>query len=126
MKLIYTAGFLTDMIKPIPFFVVAFIVLVGFNASAQTSPATCKEFKVETKVSPSSAGDSNGKISLEYASGLNYRDFRVFIFGRNRKNNQLDLTTTQITGLEKGTYTVVIQNKSDQTFCTKQLTLKVE
>jgi len=79
----------------------------------------CIEIKVEARV-------SLDDIYLDFSPGLNYTDFKLFLFADKRSDNRLDFTAKEIKNLPKGQYLLVVQEKSGDKFCPKKINLKIE
>lgn len=110
------------MIRPIPIFLLASLSLLAGGAYAQSAPA-CKEIKVESRTESISVDKS--KVTLQFGANHNPNDFTLSLFGEKR-SRRLNFSPLEKMELVKGDYILVIQNKRDESFCTKQINLKLE
>lgn len=110
------------MIRPIPFFLLAAFIAIAGNVSGQ-SAVSCKEIMVEYKTEQISFDKS--KVILQFGPNHHPKDFTLFLFGAKRYR-RLNFSTSEIIELSKGAYVLVIQNKTDESFCTKQVNLKLD
>lgn len=79
----------------------------------------CNEIEVSTKLTHTKAGDANGEIELTFEKR---EDYTLFLFSGDSRKNRLDVKGDKVTGLEKGEYTLYVQNKAG---CIKQLKIKI-
>lgn len=96
--------------------------VLSTHGRAQNSPS-CKEIEVEVKVRETTSG-KGGSIELSYSSGKP-SDFKLFLFAPKRENNQLDIVSSEISGLKKGNYTLIIQGRENDTYCSKKIMITI-
>lgn len=109
------------MSRPIPILLVAFLGISGSVRAQSISP--CKEIKVEYKTEHISTDKS--KVILQFGSNQNADDFTLSLFGE-RRNRRLFFSALEKLELGKGEYILIIQSKKDESFCNKQINLKLE
>lgn len=94
------------------------------DLTAQREP-DCALIQVETKVEDSMPGLPNsGKIILKFQSA-DYKEFNLFLFGEKKAYNRLNVVAEEIKELPRGNYTLIIQGKDQEKYCTKQLKLRI-
>lgn len=86
-------------------------------SSKQAKP--CDEIEVSTSITHSTPGQANGEIELTFRKS---EEYTLFLFSGDSRKNQLEIKGDKVTGLEKGEYTLYVQNKAG---CTKQLKIKI-
>lgn len=83
----------------------------------------CNELNVELEITAEPSTSLANKVVLHFESS-DYQNFRLFLFSGNNDGNRLDFIGKEITNLQKGNYTLVIQDKNNQ-FCPKQFKFKI-
>lgn len=79
----------------------------------------CDKIEVSTKLTHTTTGEANGEIELTFEKR---EDYTLFLFSGDSRKNQLEVKGDKVTGLEKGEYTLYVQNKAG---CIKQLKIKI-
>jgi hypothetical protein len=88
--------------------------LFFFSALMPDNPA-CDSLIIKTKITHTTAGGSNGEISVSVVKGK--PPYKVFLFSEKIENNLFDVEMDDLINLSAGKYILVIQ---DAAICTTQ------
>jgi hypothetical protein len=110
--------------RSIPFLMLAICLIVTSDLLAQSNePASCNDLEVQTTTTLQAGGKY--KVTLTFGQRLDYRDFSMFLFAKNRRNNKQEFSSNEIIDLPKGEYVLIVQSKQESSLCTKQVKLKL-
>jgi hypothetical protein len=118
-------NFLLDMVgfKYLTCSLFAFAALfpLRINSLEVEPKKACGEIIVSEKLIHSTNNLPNGEIHLSFED--KNEQYTLFLFGDIVSRNQLDIKSEKILGLEKGSYTLIIQSKAG---CKKQLKITIK
>ena len=73
----------------------------------------CNNLKIKTKITHTTAGASNGEISVSVVKGQ--PPYKAYLFAENKQNNLLDVRLDDLKNLSAGKYILVVQDAVDCT-----------
>lgn len=114
------------MTIPIPILFVACLTFVPHMLRAQTTAKACRDIRVEANVQKEPGHENSQTISLKFVKPLDYQDFQLFLFAPKRAQNNISFTASEIKNLSKGKYTLVVQHKKDDRYCSKLFNLTLQ